>query len=285
MKSEKDESHLEFLLRERIKELDCLYGMAKLIEQHENSIDKIIQGIVEILPDSWQYPDITCARILFNHRSYQSRNFRPSQWKPEAAIVVSAKQVGTVEVYYFEKKPTLDEGPFLKEERLLINAVSGRIAKAAESINAQRQLQVEQQALQDANIAIHEALTHSQREKKMIGVSIQSNVDKIILPILFAMQSEMDPRQIKYMDLLKKNLEDIVSPFVEQDHEIPYKLSPVELLICNMIKHGLSTKNIANIRRISPSTVNRHRESIRRKLGLTNRKVNLVSYLNNIAET
>ena len=285
MRSEKDEARLEFLLRERIKELNCLYSTAKLIEQHEDSIEMIIQGVVEILPESWQYPDITCARILFKNQSYQSRNFKPARWKQEAAICISAQQVGTVEVYYLEKKPTLDEGPFLTEERLLINAVSSRIAKVAKRISVQRQLQVEQQALQDANVAIHEALAHSQREKKMIGVSIQSNIDKIITPILFALQAEMDSRQLKYVDLLKKNLADIVSPFVENDQEILYKLSPVELLICNMIKHGLSTKEIASTRRISPSTVNRHRESIRRKLGLTNSKVNLISYLNNISET
>ena len=285
MRSEKNEGRLEFLLRERIKELDCLYSTAKLIEQHEDSIDKIMQGVVEILPESWQYPDITCARILFKSQTYQSRNFKSTQWKQEAAIFISAQQVGTVEVNYLEKKPTLDEGPFLKEERLLINAVSSRIAKAAQRINVQQQLQVERQALQDVNVAIHESLAQSQREKKMVGVSIQSNFDKIITPILYALQSEMDSRQLKYVDLLKKNLEDIISPFVERDQNVLSKLSPVELLVCNMIKHGLSTKEIANMRRISPATVNRHRESIRRKLGLTNRKVNLISYLNNIAET
>ena len=85
---------------------------------------------------------------------------------------------------------------------------------------------------------------------------------------------------MKYLDLLKKNFADIVSPFVDGNQEVLTKLSPIELLIANMIKHGLSSKEIANIRGISPATVNRHRESIRNKLGLINRKINLVSYLN-----
>ena len=118
----------------------------------------------------------------------------------------------------------------------------------------------------------------------MIGISIQANFDKIIMPILYALQVEMDPGQLKYVDLLKKNIESIISPFVERDRDILYRLSPVELLICNMIKHGLSSKEIATMRGISPATVNRHRESIRRKLNLTNRGVNLVSYLNNMAD-
>ncbi len=185
-------------------------------------------------------------------------------------------------VHYLKKRPRLDEGPFLKEERQLIDAVSNRIAKAAERISTQRQLQVERQALQDANAALHDSLVQSQKEKKMLGVSIQAKIDKIITPILYALQAEMNSSQHEYLELLKKNLADIITPFVEGSQKIMGKLSPVELQICNMIKNGLSTKGIASIRGISPATVNRHRESIRRKLDLTNSKVNLISYLNNI---
>ena len=93
----------------------------------------------------------------------------------------------------------------------------------------------------------------------------------------------MGSRQLKYLDLLKENIKEIISPFVESDQDTLFRLSPVELLICNMIKLGLSSKEIAIMRGVSPATVNRHRESIRRKLNLTNNKINLTSYLNNIA--
>lgn len=274
------DNRLESQLRERVKELDCLYSLTKLVEQSENSIDKILQGVADLLPGSWQYPELTCARILYKERSYQSCNFKPTQWTQEAAVIISGRQEGLVEVHYLKKMPQLDEGPFLKEERQLIDAVSDHIAKAVERIKSQRQLQVERQALQDANAALHDSLAQSQREKKMIGVSIQAKIEKVITPIFYALEAEMDSRQLKYLDLLKKNFSDIVSPFVEGNQEVLTKLSPVELLICNMIKHGLTSKEIANIRGISPATVNRHRESIRNKLGLMNRKVNLVSYLN-----
>lgn len=274
------DNRLESQLRERVKELDCLYSLTKLVEQSENSIDKILQGVADLLPGSWQYPELACARILYKERSYQSRNFKPTQWTQEATIIISGRQEGLVEVHYLKKMPQLDEGPFLKEERQLIDAVSDHIAKAVERIKSLRQLQVERQALQDANAALHDSLAQSQREKKMIGVSIQAKIEKVITPIFYALQAEMDSRQLKYLDLLKKNFADIVSPFVDGNQDVLTKLSPVELLICNMIKHGLSSKEIANIRGISPATVNRHRESIRNKLGLINRKINLVSYLN-----
>jgi len=274
----------ELQLRERIKELDCLYKMTKLIEKNENSLEKILQGAIDLLLVSWQYPEITCARIRYREQTFQSSNFKTTQWKQKAPIIISGLKEGAVEIYYLKRSPRLDEGPFLNEERLLIDAVSNRIARAAERINTRRQLQVERQALQDANAALHDSLVQSQREKKMVGVSIQAKVDKIVVPILYALQAEMSSNQFEYLELLKKNLKDIISPFVEKSKVFRSKLSPVEIQISNMIKHGLSTKEIARIRRISPATVNRHRESIRRKLDITNRKVNLTSYLNNIVD-
>ncbi|PLX81065.1 MAG: helix-turn-helix transcriptional regulator [Desulfuromonas sp.] len=274
----------EVQLRERIKELDCLYRLTKLIEENEDSLDQILLGAVELLPVSWQHPVITCARIRFREQTFQSNNFKATQWQQKAPLIVSGLKEGTVEVYYLKKMPRLDEGPFLKEERLLIDAVSNHIAKAAERINTLRQLQVERQALQDANAALHDSLVQSQRDKRKFAASIQGKIDKIISPILYALQKEMKTSQLEYLELLKKYLEDITSPFVEKSGLFMSKLSPVEFQIGNMIKYGLSTKEIARIRGISPATVNRHRESIRRKLDLTNRKVNLTSYLNNIVD-
>lgn len=275
---------LELQLRERIKELDCLYKLTKLIERNEDSLDKILQGTADLLPTSWQYPEISCARIRYREQVFQSANFKSTRWRQNAPISINDNQEGLVEVHYLKKKPRLDEGPFLKEERQLIDAVSNRIAKAAERISTQRQLQVERQALRDANAALHDSLVQSQREKKMVGVSIQAKIDKIITPILYALQVESNSRQLEYLNLLKKNLEDIITPFVEGNQKVMGKLSPVELQVANMIKHGLSTKEIAGMRGTSPATINRHRESIRRKLGITNHKVNLTSYLNNIVD-
>lgn len=276
------DSKLEAQLRERVKELNCLYKLAELIEKNESSIDAILQGVTSLLPISWQYPEITCAKISYRDQVYQSKNFRPSQWRQKSSIVIFGCEEGRVEVHYLKKKPQLDEGPFLKEERQLIDAVSDRLAKAIEKIHTQRQLQVERQALQDANSALHDSLVQSQKEKKMLGSSIQAKIDKIITPILFALQAEMNPGQKEYLELLKKNLADIVTPFVESSPKTLAILSPVELQICNMIKNGLSTKEIAHMRSSSPATVNRHRESIRRKLDLTNQKVNLTAYLNEV---
>lgn len=271
---------LALSLRERIKELNCLYSVANLIERHKNSLDKILQGIVELLPISWQYPDLACARIGFKGQVYQTANFKMSRWKQTARISVAGQHLGEVEVYYVKRLPTLDEGPFLKEERSLINAISKRIGKVSEKIEIKKKLQIERQALQEANTALHDSLVRLQQEKKLLGKSIQTNIDKIITPILFSLKAEANTRQLIYISLLQKNLANIVDPFIERSRTSLDKLSPTELLICNMIKNGLTTKEIATLRRISTDTVSRHREHIRRKLGIANHKINLTSFLN-----
>ena len=274
------QEQLESQLRERRKELDCLYKLTSLIERYSDSLDKILQEAVRVLPASWQYPEISCARISCDERIFKTRNFKRTQWRQKSPIVVFGRPVGLVEVYYLRKKPEEDEGPFLREERQLIDAISNKLAKTAEKIHVQRQLQLERQALQEANAALHDALVQSQKEKKMLGLSIQAKIEKIISPIFYALHAASTPGQLVYLELLKKNLHDIVAPFIEGSAELMSILSPVELQIANMIKHGLSTKEIAAVRSISPATVNRHRENIRRKLGITNSKLNLVSYLN-----
>ena len=161
----------------------------------------------------------------------------------------------------------------------LIDAISERIGRAIERIRAQQQLQVERTALENKNIALREVLDRVQEEKNDMGDRIQYNVDKIIMPILYALESETPPDQLGYLRMLKDNLEEITSSFSNRLSKEFASLSPVEIQICNFIKNGFTAKEIANLRRISAATVNRHREHIRKKLRLTGKKVNLTTYL------
>ncbi|MEE9609621.1 MAG: sigma 54-interacting transcriptional regulator [Desulfatiglandales bacterium] len=116
-------------LGERVKELNCLYGVSKIIEKSALSIKEIFQGTVDLIPPSWQYPGITCARIILNDQEFKTENFRETIWKQVSYITVNGARVGALEVCYLEEKPEIDEGPFLKEERSLINALTERLGK------------------------------------------------------------------------------------------------------------------------------------------------------------
>jgi PAS domain S-box-containing protein len=127
-------------LGERVKELRCLYDMVKLAEESENRPDKLLSGMPAILCRSWQYPEITCARVAFQNMEYCSANYKQPKWKQSQAILFFQKKAGIVEVGYLEKKPPLSEGPFLTEERDLINAVAERLGHVLERWENQKQL-------------------------------------------------------------------------------------------------------------------------------------------------
>jgi PAS domain S-box-containing protein len=119
-------------LGERVKELNCLYGIANLVEQQDISLEEILQRTVDLIPPSWQYPEITCARIIIQDREWKTKNFRETIWKQTSDIKTHGELSGNLEVYYLEENPEIDEGPFLREERNLINAIAmltGRIVE------------------------------------------------------------------------------------------------------------------------------------------------------------
>ena len=134
-------SALEWELEERRKELNCLYGITDLVEQPGISLDGIIQGTVDLVPPAWQYPEIACARAILEGQEFKTENFRETTWKQASDIVVHDERVGSLEVCYLEEKPESDEGPFLKEERNLINAIAERLGKITERKRAEEALQ------------------------------------------------------------------------------------------------------------------------------------------------
>jgi DNA-binding CsgD family transcriptional regulator len=99
------------------------------------------------------------------------------------------------------------------------------------------------------------------------------------MPILHELFIAVPKSQRKFVELLQDNLEEITSPFVSHLSTKFQTLTPTEIQICTMIKSGLRTKEIAELRGVSPATINRHRERIRRKLAINNSDVNLATFL------
>lgn len=115
-------------LRERVKELTCLYGIAKVTDKVDKSLDDFLNSVVEMLPPGWQYPEITSARISFDGREYVTANFTETQYCQTADISIQSTKRGYVQVCYEEIRQELDEGPFLIEERHLINTIARQLS-------------------------------------------------------------------------------------------------------------------------------------------------------------
>ena len=277
---------VEIALRERIKELNCLYGISQLAERNLHSLDSLLQELVDFLPYSWQYPDVTCARILFKGKTYTSGGFQMTNWRQSSRIYMYHDPVGECDIFYLEERPPADEGPFMKEERALLDAVAEQIGTIATRVSADlelqeinRQLMLERKALQESNTALRVILARIEQEKQEIYGDIKMNVDKVLMPITRALAQQLPPAQAKYMEMLERNMDEITSHFISSLSTSYHSMTPTEIAICNMIRNGMRTKEIAGMRGVSEATINRHRENIRRKLKITNEDVNLATFL------
>ncbi len=136
-------------LDKRVKELNCLYAISSLVDQPDISLAEIFQAVIELIPPAWQYPEITCARIIFQDQEFRTANFRETEWQQTANIVRHGKQVGLVEVCYLAEKPERDEGPFLKEERTLLTTFVEQLGKTVERTRTEAALQDMQDELEE----------------------------------------------------------------------------------------------------------------------------------------
>jgi len=119
-------------LAERVKELTCLYAIARIVQEPGIQLDEIFHQIVALLPPGWQYPEIAHGRIVLDGQIYSTCDFEEHWQKQSADIIVKRQPRGVVEVAYSTAQRVLDEGPFLKEERKLIVAIATQVAAIVE---------------------------------------------------------------------------------------------------------------------------------------------------------
>lgn len=139
-------------LRERVKELSCLYNIARLFAREDWSAEDVLQDAVAMLGPGWLYPEATAARIVLDERSYESGAVDAMIQHLRAPIIIGGRQRGYVEVGYTTEKPPIDEGPFMIEERRLIDTVAQELAFV-----------VEQKSIAGERRCLQEQLRHADR--------------------------------------------------------------------------------------------------------------------------
>jgi PAS domain S-box-containing protein len=137
-------------LNERVKELKTLYGVSRLLQQGKLGESKIYQAIAELIPYGWQFPEITAAIVRIGDRCYSTENYEKSKDHLVSRSVTSKGTTVCIEVVYLSEKPPKDEGPFLKEERHLIDML-------VEMINADLERNERANELQDYKFALDTA--------------------------------------------------------------------------------------------------------------------------------
>jgi hypothetical protein len=133
IKDAKDDlTDILFQHTERLKELQGINKTVALLNQNK-PLDESLQEICSLIPQAWQYPEHTCVRITFDNNTFVSKNFIETSWKQSQTFEIPGGKSGSIEVFYLKEFPELDEGPFMKEERNLIdnfaNLISGSLTK------------------------------------------------------------------------------------------------------------------------------------------------------------
>ena len=136
--------------------------------------------------------------------------------------------------------------------------------------------------LKEKNIALREILEQIEIEKKQIKDNVIANVENILLPIVRKLNGRDKQVERENIKLLERELLEVTSRFGRRISNPYLKLTPREIEICGLVKNGFGSKKIAQVLRLSPKTVERHRFNIRKKLGIAYQKINLTAYLQGI---
>lgn len=220
---EEDREAILHRLGERVKELTALHSMARIFQQSK-PIDELLQAITVILPPAWQYPGITTARVVFDGREHRTRNFSEGAWSQRAGFVTVNGKQGFIEVFYTEATPPEAEGPFLAEERHLI-----------ESLAEMLRIYLDRRIAEDALLESEERfrITFEQAAVGIVHVGMDGH-------LLRANQKFCDIMGYAYTELLGQTLKSITCV-----HDVGPEMEYCEKLMANRIHaYSFEKRNI-----------------------------------------
>jgi len=222
----------------RNKTLQCLFGVTKILNRPGIAMEKIFQETAELLPTGFRYSEIAGGCITFIGESFRTKKFKKTNWIVTAPLIVKDEQVGRVEVCYKTEKPDTDEGPFLKEEKYLVNEVAKRVSEAANRILMEEELSA--RAKQLRSLAAH-LQSAREEERKVIAREIHDEFGQVLSAL--KMNLSTIEQKIKSIDDLTisrdileelKNSKEIISHSVKNVRRMITDLRPEILDI-----HGL----------------------------------------------
>ena len=204
-----------------------------------------------------------------------------SDWKAKDELFVpimgnNNKYEGwlSVDTPFDGKRPTQETAGILEE---IVEIVTQKVRE----IRILEELHRGHMELREKNVALKEILSHIEEEKIIIKRQVAENIDQVLMPAVKKLGKPDGSISKHYLNLITDTLKDLAETSGGLSRAYA-TLAPREVEVCNLIRHGATTKQIADELFITVGTVKRHRETIRKKLGLKNKDVNLATYLRNL---
>ena len=278
------------LTKEREKELDALYALASLFARPVTDVSTVLRETARILRTSMQFAEYTGVEIttedvnILNERSEEIADSYTAQKtysiEKLVAITVSYHTTGA-------KTPTKIE----PREKFLIDSTATLLADVLQRREMDQTLRestkiLQSQAaeLESKNTALREVLSHIEAERREITRNVRSHIDTFVEPYLHKLRKSLtlSAHDKSCIEQLENAVHDLFSSDSAEFGSITRVLSHREAEIAGLIRNGLTTKEISSFLNIAEATVERHRNTIRKKLDISGKKVSLTSYLRSL---
>ena len=244
------------------------YVNKKFVEMTGYSKDEIIgHNISELLDETNQLTvkDQMARRARGESKSYEL------EWTGK-----NGRKIPTI----VSPEPIFDEAGKFKGGFAVITDISQLKETEKELIEREQDLEIKTKNLQEVNTALKVLLNKRDEDKKELEKKVLLNVKEMIEPYLEKLKkTKLNDIQKTFLGIIESNLNDIISPFVCGVSINLLNFTPTELQVAKLVKQGKTTKEIASILNLSAKTIEFHRDNIRKKLGINNRKINLRTYL------
>jgi signal transduction histidine kinase len=185
-KGGKEQLELLHHLKERVKELTALHGTVRVLQDSTKTLEEVFGEIVALIPPAWQYPEITAARIQFEGLTLTTPYFHETVWMQRAPLVTARGTNGSIDVVYLEQRPKELEGPFLLEERHLIDSLADSVSSYLTRREAEESLRSAHAQMQTLS---RQLMQVQERERRQLAHDLHDEIGQAVTAIKMNLQT------------------------------------------------------------------------------------------------
>ena len=218
-----ERKRLRHLFGERVKELTALHRTVRILQDSAKPIEEVLKQTVAVLPPAWQYPEITLARITFDNMVFTTQTFVESPWKQTASWVTLDGAKGMIEVIYREARPPEAEGPFLAEERDLINSLADSLSSYLNRRRAELALREAHERMQALSQQLMEV---QESERRRLALDLHDEIGQALTVVKMNLQTIQRSGDTSDIAVLLKDSSTVIDQTLQYVRDLSLELRP-----------------------------------------------------------